>query len=238
MATVTACSTSAHAIGDATLYIRHGYADAIIAGGVRGGDLADAGRRLLLHAGAVDPQRRARAGLPPVGPGSRRLRHRRGRGHRRCSRSSSTPAAAVRRSWPRCSASGCRPTPSTSRRRSEDGDGAIRVMRAALDDAGLRPDQVDYINAHGTSTPAGDLVEVTRGQGGVRRPRARGDGVVHQVDDRSSARRGRRRSSSRVSVLASSHGVVPPTINLDEPDPETISTTCPTRPARRRSGTR
>src|SRR5207344_903122 len=39
---------------------------------------------------------------------------------------------------------------------SEDGDGAFRVMRAAMTSAGIQPEQVDYINAHGTSTPQGD----------------------------------------------------------------------------------
>ncbi len=43
----------------------------------------------------------------------------------------------------------------------EDGDGAVRVMQAALDRAGVRPDQVDYINAHGTSTPHNDRIETT-----------------------------------------------------------------------------
>src|SRR6185295_12291355 len=42
---------------------------------------------------------------------------------------------------------------------SEDGDGPFRVMNAALESAGIRPDEVDYINAHGTSTPHGDKVE-------------------------------------------------------------------------------
>src|SRR5678816_4304647 len=42
---------------------------------------------------------------------------------------------------------------------SEDGDGAYRVMNRAMETAGIRPDQVDYINAHGTSTPHGDRIE-------------------------------------------------------------------------------
>ena len=44
---------------------------------------------------------------------------------------------------------------------SEDGDGAFRVMRNALKDASLEPQQIDYINAHGTSTPVGDRIETT-----------------------------------------------------------------------------
>jgi len=43
----------------------------------------------------------------------------------------------------------------------EDGDGAYRVMNAAIQRAGIRPDQVDYVNAHGTSTPHNDRIETT-----------------------------------------------------------------------------
>ena len=49
--------------------------------------------------------------------------------------------------------------PSTSPRRPDNGDGAFRVMRNALRDAGIQPEQVEYINAHGTSTEVGDRAE-------------------------------------------------------------------------------
>ncbi len=55
---------------------------------------------------------------------------------------------------------------------AEDGDGAMRAMRMALWNApGFAPQEVDYINAHGTSTPAGDAIEVRADQEGVRRSR-------------------------------------------------------------------
>ena len=75
---------------------------------------------------------------------------------------------------------------------SEDGDGPFRVMNAAIKSAGIPPSQVDYINAHGTSTPHGDKVEtiaIKRCFGEHAKNAAR---VVDQVDDRPSARRGRR----------------------------------------------
>ena len=54
---------------------------------------------------------------------------------------------------------------------SEDGDGAYRVMQAALESAGVSPSDVDYINAHGTSTPHNDRIETHRDQARVRRSR-------------------------------------------------------------------
>jgi 3-oxoacyl-[acyl-carrier-protein] synthase II len=159
VATVTACSTSAHAIGDATLYIRHGYADAIIAGGSEAviSPMPVAGfsamRALSTRNDAPErasrPWDRDRDGFV-IGEGAgivilEEYEHARRRG------------ASILAEVLGFGMSGDAYHISAP---SEDGDGAIRVMRAALQDAGLRPDQVDYVNAHGTSTPAGDPIEV------------------------------------------------------------------------------
>ena len=69
--------------------------------------------------------------------------------------------------------------------------GVIEMMRDALERAGMRPDEVDYINAHGTSTPYNDAAETQAIKAGVRRPRLPDGHLVQQVDDRPPVRRGR-----------------------------------------------
>ena len=121
---------------------------------------------------------------------------------------------------------------------SEDGDGAYRVMQAALESAGVEPDDVDYINAHGTSTPHNDRIETRRDQARVRRSRRQAGGVVDQVDDRPPARRGRRaRGRHHRAGRAPSEGAAD-----DQPrrtrTKASTSTTCRTRAARCRFATR
>ena len=104
---------------------------------------------------------------------------------------------------------------------SEDGDGGMRVMQAAIKRAGIRPDQIDYINAHGTSTPLNDKTRDAGDQAHVRRPRLRKVAdQLHQVDDRPPPRRRRRPRSRGITALAIRDQVIPPTINYETPDPE------------------
>ena len=74
----------------------------------------------------------------------------------------------------------------------EDGDGAYRCMQMALKRAGLDAGDVDYVNAHGTSTPVGDEIELKALERLGRQQRGAAEDVVDEIRDRPSARRGRR----------------------------------------------
>ncbi len=99
------------------------------------------------------------------------------------------------------------------------GYGAMRAMAAAIADAGLRPDQIDYITAHGTSTPLGDTAEVQAVNGlfGVHARKLVMSSTKSMMGHTLGAAGG---VESVITVLAVRHGIVPPTINLDEPDPD------------------
>jgi 3-oxoacyl-[acyl-carrier-protein] synthase II len=103
---------------------------------------------------------------------------------------------------------------------AEDGDGALRCMNAAIKRAGISAAEVDYINAHGTSTPLGDEIEL---------------GAVHRLLGNAAARISMSSTKSSIghllgaagaveaifSILAMRDGIAPPTINLDNPSVET-----------------
>jgi 3-oxoacyl-[acyl-carrier-protein] synthase II len=218
VATVTACSTSAHAIGDATLYIRHGYADAIIAGGAEAviSPMPVAGFAAMraLSTRNHEPEKasrpwdRDRDGFV-IGEGAgivilEEYEHASRRG---------APILAEVLGFGMSGDAFHISAP------SENGDGAIRVMRAALQDAGLRPDQVDYVNAHGTSTPAGDPIEV------IAVKAVFGDHARRLMVSSTKSMTGHLLGAAGglefgISVLVVARGIVPPTINLDQPEPD------------------
>ncbi|MEM1418167.1 MAG: beta-ketoacyl-ACP synthase II [Myxococcota bacterium] len=106
---------------------------------------------------------------------------------------------------------------------AEGGEGAARAMRAALADAQLTPEAIDYVNAHGTSTPAGDMkeLEAARSVFGAHAQAKGSEGLwVSSTKSVTGHLLGAAGGlESVISVLALHHGVVPPTANLENPDP-------------------
>ena len=215
-ATCTACSASAHAIGDAFEIIRRGDADAMIAGGSEAAitPMGVGGFAALraLSTRNDEPQRasrpfdRDRDGFI-IGEGAgilvlEELEQARRRG-------ASIYAELVGYGM---SADAFHITAP-----SEDGEGAVRVMGLALKDAGVAPEEVDYINAHGTSTPHNDRLEtlaIKRCFGAHARTLA-----VSSTKSMTGHLLGAAGGlEAGISVLSLHHQAVPPTINLDCPD--------------------
>jgi 3-oxoacyl-[acyl-carrier-protein] synthase II len=102
---------------------------------------------------------------------------------------------------------------------SQDGDGAFRVMRNAMKDAGLQPEQIDYVNAHGTSTELGDKIET------LALKRAFCDHAYKMAVSSTKSMTGHLLGGAGgleagITVLAIRDQIAPPTINLEFPDPE------------------
>jgi 3-oxoacyl-[acyl-carrier-protein] synthase II len=102
---------------------------------------------------------------------------------------------------------------------SEDGDGAFRVMNAALASAGVEPSQVAYINAHGTSTEHGDKIET------LAIKRCFGEHAKRLAVSSTKSMTGHLLGAAGgleagITTLAVHHQVAPPTINQDTPDPD------------------
>src|SRR5438067_923290 len=110
-----------------------------------------------------------------------------------------------------------RPMLSTSRSRRAP---AQRAMRLCLEDTGLKPEQVQYVNAHGTSTPVGDIAE-TKALKNVFGDWANKGLMVSSTKSMTGHLLGAAGGvEAAFTALALHHGIVPPTINLENPDPE------------------
>ncbi|MDA1335437.1 MAG: beta-ketoacyl-ACP synthase II [Bacteroidetes bacterium] len=98
-----------------------------------------------------------------------------------------------------------------------EGLGALNVMKSALDDAGMKPEEVDYVNVHGTSTPLGDVAETKAIQGVF------GDHAYELNISSTKSMTGHLLGAAGAiegiaCILAIKHGIVPPTINFEHPD--------------------
>jgi 3-oxoacyl-[acyl-carrier-protein] synthase II len=218
LATVTACTTGAHAVGEAYRKIQYGEADAAIAGGtesvitplaVGGFDVMRAlSRRNDAPEKASRPWDKGRDGFV-IGEGAGLVVL------------EEMEAAKKRGAKIYCELVGYGMSGDAYHiaAPSEDGDGPARVMRNALEDAGLNSDQIDYINAHGTSTPAGDRVE-TMAVKFVFGDHARKLAVSSTKSMTGHLLGAAGGLETAICALAVRDQVMPPTINYDEPDPE------------------
>jgi 3-oxoacyl-[acyl-carrier-protein] synthase II len=217
-ATATACTTSAHSIGDSFRLIQHGYADAMICGGAEAcitpmGVGGFAAMRALSQrnddpAHASRPWDLGRDGFV-VGEGAGILILE----ELQVAKSRGAPILAEVMGYGMSGDAFHITSP------SEDGEGAYRVMTNALKDAGLRPDQIDYINAHGTSTGIGDRIETTAIK------RCFGEHAYKLAVSSTKSMTGHLLGGAGgleagISVLAIRDQIAPPTINYEVPDPE------------------
>jgi 3-oxoacyl-[acyl-carrier-protein] synthase II len=217
-ATVTACATGTHAVGDAFEIIARGDADAMLAGGSEscicelgiGGFCASR----ALSTRNDEPERASR----PWDVGRDGFVMGEGAGvllleslESAKARGATILAEVVGYGMSGDAYHMTAPSPG--------GEGGARCMKAALDSAGINPEEVDYINAHGTSTPAGDVAE-TQGIKAVF-----GDHAGKLMVSSSKSMTGHLLGAAggieaAFAVLSVHHGIVPPTINLDDQDPE------------------
>jgi 3-oxoacyl-[acyl-carrier-protein] synthase II len=218
-ATVSACSTACHAIGESWRMIQHGEADVFLAGGSEAAvvplGISGFGAMKALSTRNDEPQRASRpfdrdrdGFVMSEGAGILMLEevgHARKRGARiYCELAGyGLTADAYHITSP-----------------SPGGEGAARCMRMALEKSGINIDEVDYINAHGTSTGLGDICE-TQAIKSVFGERAKKGLIVSSTKSMTGHLLGAAGSVEMAAcIMALRDGIVPPTINLDNPDPE------------------
>jgi len=218
-ATVSACSSANHAIGDSLNIIRRGDADVMIAGGAEAGIgeipvMAFSAMRALSTNCNERPQKASRpfdaerdgfvmadgAGVIVL----EELEHARTRG--------ATIHAAV-------IGYGATDDASHITLPAPGGRGAVESMRVAIADAGLPPEGIDYINAHGTSTPPNDRSETAAiktlfGEAAFRVPVSSTKSMTGHLMGAGGG------VEAIASIQAIKTGIIPPTINLDHPDPD------------------
>ena len=217
MSPVSACATATHSIGDAMRMIQYGDADYMLAGGAEMGTtplgIGGFAAARALSTRNDDPQTASRpwdSGRDGfvLGDGSGIIVL------------EEYEAAKARGAEIYCELVGFgmssdafhMTSPST------DGEGAARCMKHALNDAGLNPEDIDYINAHGTSTPAGDVAETQALK------RAMGNHASKVAISSTKSMTGHLLGAAGgieaiFSILAIRDQVLPPTINLTDPDP-------------------
>ena len=216
--TVSACATGADSIGEALEMIRRGRADVVIAGGTEAAicEIGVAGFNscMALSTRNEDPQGASRpfdsgrdgfvlgegAGLIVL----ESLKHAEQRGANVLAELSGYGASSDAHHV-------TQPHP--------EGEGAARAMKWAIEDAGIAPDKVDYINAHGTSTPLNDKYET------IAMKRMYGDHAYKLAISSTKSMTGHLLGAAggieaAFTVLTIKDGVVPPTININDPDPD------------------
>ena len=216
--TVSACATGADSIGEALEMIRRGRADVVIAGGTEAAicEIGVAGFNscMALSTRNEDPQGASRpfdsdrdgfvlgegAGLLVL----ESLEHAEKRGANILAEMSGYGASSDAHHV-------TQPHP--------DGEGAARAMKWAIEDAGITPDKVDYVNAHGTSTPLNDKYET------IAMKRMYGDHAYKLAISSTKSMTGHLLGAAGAieaafTVLAIKNDIVPPTINIENPDPD------------------
>jgi 3-oxoacyl-[acyl-carrier-protein] synthase II len=209
----SACATGGHAIGEAKRMIERGDADLVVAGGseaaITNVCLAAFSRMGAMSSAGISRPFDARRDGFILGEGAGVLilesgEHARARGAKVYGRIAGYGATndAFHITMP-----------------DEEGKGAIRSMRKALEDADAQPGDVGYINAHGTSTPYNDKIEtlaikdVFGTNGGVPPVSSTKSAIGHLLGAAGAV-------EAVISLSAIERGVLPPTLNLEEPDPE------------------